>query len=68
MVDIPNAAQIQNITLANTIYYHNELVKRMVDNLGANFSNTTAKDKILNDLSKGKTLTLAIIQQLLGKS
>lgn len=66
VLDNPNASQIQNTTLANTIYYHNVMVRRMISNLGSNFIETSAGEKILNDLSSGQVLVLAILQQLIG--
>lgn len=64
--DIPNASQLQNISLANVVHYHNEQVRRLVQNLGSTFSQTEAADKIVNDLSKGQTLVMTIIEQLIG--
>lgn len=66
VLDIPNAAQLQNINLANTVYYHNIQVKRMVSNLGNDFVNSVAAEKVLNDLKNGDTLILIILQQLIG--
>lgn len=65
-IDIPNASQLQNISLANVVHYHNEQVRRLVQNLGSTFSQTEAADKIINDLSKGQTLVMTIIEQLIG--
>lgn len=52
--------------LANCVFYHNQLVMRMIHNLGTNFMTTAAAENIINDLKKGKTLVLAIVQQLMG--
>lgn len=63
--DIPNASQIQNTNLANTINYHNGLVKRIVSNLGANYANSLAAEKILHDLNDGEKITIKILEQLI---
>lgn len=39
----------------------------MIQSLGTNFVNTSAAEKITEDLAKGKNLILAIMQQLIGK-
>jgi len=65
VVDIPNASQIQNISLANIVYSHNDAVRKMIQSLGTNFVNTTAAEKIADDLKNGKNLILAIMQQLI---
>lgn len=66
VIDVPNASQMQNIALANTIFYHNSLIKRMIMNLGSNFSNTVAANKIIESLKDGEVLVLSILQQLIG--
>lgn len=38
----------------------------MIHNLGTNFMSTVAAENIINDLKKGNTLVLAIVQQLMG--
>lgn len=65
--DIPNASQIQNTSLANMVHFHNDAVRKMIQSLGTNFVNTSAAEKITDDLKKGKNLILAIMQQLIGK-
>lgn len=65
VVDTLNSSQIVNISLANTIFYHNECVNRMIINMGSNFGNSIAAQNILNELNYGKTLAFAIIQQLI---
>ncbi len=65
--DIPNASQIQNTSLANIVYFHNDAVRKMIQSLGTNFVNTSSAEKITDDLKKGKNLILAIMQQLIGK-
>lgn len=67
VIDVPNASQIQNITLANTIFYHNTAIKRMITNLGINFSKTNAAKKILENLKNDEVLVLSILQQLVGR-
>lgn len=67
VIDIPNAAQIQNTSIANTIFYHNTSIKRMISNLGSNFSNTNAAKKIIENLKDGEVLVCTILQQLLGE-
>lgn len=67
-VDNPNAIQIQNTTLANTIFYHQEAVKRMVQNLGTTFTKYEAAEMITENLKEGKLLTFAILQQLIGNN
>lgn len=66
-VDIPNAAQIRNTQLANTIHYHAEQTRRMVQNLGNSFANSAAAEIILKDLSKNDKLIRTIVHQLFGK-
>lgn len=65
--DIPNASQIQNTSLANMVHLHNDAVRKMIQSLGTNFVNTSAAEKITDDLKKGKNLILAIMQQLIGR-
>ncbi|XP_037030879.1 conserved oligomeric Golgi complex subunit 5 [Bradysia coprophila] len=65
VVDIPNASQLQNTSLANIVYLHNDAVRKMIQSLGTNFVNTSAAEKITDDLTKGKNLILAIMQQLI---
>jgi hypothetical protein len=62
-----NAAQQQNMSLANLIYYHSEGVQRMISNLGNNFGKTEAAGKLEKNLSEGRTITLAILQHLIGE-
>lgn len=62
---MPNASQLQNISLANTIFYHNVSVKRMIQNLGANFVNSLSAQKIHDSLHHGTKLVLNIVQQLM---
>lgn len=63
--DVPNASQLQNITLANTIFYHNVLVKRMIQNLGSTFVNSLSAQKIHDSLHHGTKLVMNIVQQLM---
>lgn len=65
-LDVPNASQLQNITLANTVFYHNMLVKRMIQNLGTNFMNSLSAQKILESLSHGTKIVMNIIKQLMA--
>ena len=67
IVGAANASQQQNASLANLIYYHGESVQRMIANLGNNFSSTEAAGKLLKNLNEGRTITLAILQQLTGE-
>lgn len=64
--DIPNAAQLQNIQLANTVFYFDAQVRRTVHNLGAQFASSAAAEILLNDLNKGRRLLSTIVQQLFG--
>lgn len=63
--DVPNASQIQNTTLANIVFYHNEQVKRMLQTLGSTFLHSVTANKILDSLNHGTTVAMKIIQQLL---
>jgi conserved oligomeric Golgi complex subunit 5 len=62
--DVANAAQIQNTNLCNLIYYHEECVRRMVDNLGVSFSTSESAEAILSHLKTGQNLVLVVLQQL----
>lgn len=63
--DVPNAAQIQNITLANTVFYHSVMVRKMIQNLGNTFASSLAAQKITESLSHGTKLNKTIIHQLI---
>lgn len=52
--------------MANAVYYHNEQTRRLIQNLGTTFNQSEAAEKILNDLIKGETLVLTIIEQLIN--
>lgn len=62
--DVPNASQAQNTTLANTVYYHNLMVKRMIQSLGGNFASSLAAQKIADSLNIGTKLVSGILGQL----
>lgn len=64
--DVPNASQLQNITLANTVFYHNISVKRLIQNLGSNFVNSLSAQKIQDSLHHGSKLVVNVIQQLIS--
>lgn len=64
VLDIPNAVQLQNTTLANTVFYHLSLSRRTLINLGTSFPKNAA-DKILVDLRDGERLIQAVLQQLI---
>ncbi|XP_065074858.1 conserved oligomeric Golgi complex subunit 5 [Ochlerotatus camptorhynchus] len=66
VLDNPNASQSQNITLANIVHYHHEAICRLIQNLGTKFSNTEAAAKLKKSLNDGRTITLAIMQQLIA--
>ncbi|XP_058832912.1 conserved oligomeric Golgi complex subunit 5 [Topomyia yanbarensis] len=66
VLDNPNASQSQNITLANVIYYHHEAVNRLIQHLGSNFSSSESATKLKQSLFEGRTIALAIIQQLIA--
>ncbi|XP_053685173.1 conserved oligomeric Golgi complex subunit 5 [Sabethes cyaneus] len=66
VLDNPNAAQSQNITLANVVHYHHQAVTRLIQILGAKFSSSESAVKLRQSLSEGRTITLAIIQQLIA--
>ncbi|XP_055538166.1 conserved oligomeric Golgi complex subunit 5 [Wyeomyia smithii] len=65
VLDNPNAAQSQNITLANVVHYHHQAINRLIQNLGAKFSGSESAGKLKQSLNEGRTITLAIIQQLI---
>lgn len=64
-IDVPNAAQNQNVVLANIIFYHNEQVKRMIQTLGPTFLHSVTATKILESLNYGISICMKIIQQLM---
>lgn len=64
--DVPNASQLQNIALANTIFYHNVSVKRMIQNLGTSFVNSLSAQKIHDSLHHGTKLVMNVVQQLMS--
>uniref|UniRef100_A0A8D8FTF6 Conserved oligomeric Golgi complex subunit 5 n=1 Tax=Culex pipiens TaxID=7175 RepID=A0A8D8FTF6_CULPI len=66
VLDNPNAAQSQNITLANIIFYHQEAIGRLIRNLGTKFSASPSATKLKQSLNEGRTITLTIMQQLIG--
>lgn len=65
VLDNPNASQSQNITLANVIFYHHEAVSRLVQHLGPKFSSSQSATKVVQSLNEGRTISLAIMQQLI---
>ncbi|XP_058462363.1 conserved oligomeric Golgi complex subunit 5 [Malaya genurostris] len=66
VLDNPNSSQSQNITLANVIYYHNDAVNRLVQQLGSKFSSSESAIKLKQSLNDGRNIALAIIQQLIA--
>ncbi|XP_055614353.1 conserved oligomeric Golgi complex subunit 5 [Uranotaenia lowii] len=66
VLDNPNASQSQNITLANIIRYHHEAINRLLQNLGPKFSTSQSAQKLRESLMDGRTITLAIMQQLVS--
>lgn len=64
--DNPNVSQSQNITLANIVHYHHEAICRLIQNLGPNFVSTDSATKLKKSLNDGRTITLAIMQQLIA--
>lgn len=66
VLDVPNTSQLQNITLANTIFYHNISVKRMIQNLGTHFVNSLSAQKILDSMNHGTRLVMNVVQQLMS--
>lgn len=64
ILDVPNPSQLQNIALANSIYDHNELVKRMIINLEPTFVNTVSASNILESLNHGSNIVLRVVKQL----
>lgn len=63
--DVPGSSQLQNRELANTIYYHQVAVTQMVNELGPKVATSDAAKKIITGLNDGKTIVLAILQQLI---
>lgn len=63
--DIPYSSQLQNRELANTIYYHQMAITQMVTDLGPKVASSEATKKIIDGLKDGKTIVLAILQQLI---
>jgi len=67
VVDIPNTGQLNNIIFANLIYYHNECIKRMINNLGNKYKLTKSAYNLIENLKDGDFIILQIIKQLIGK-
>lgn len=48
------------------MHYHHEAICRLIQNLGTNFANTEAAEQLRKSLNEGRTITLAIMQQLIA--
>lgn len=57
---------MQNVILANTIYDHSLYVKRMIRNLGTDFSNSRSAHNIIESLNYGSKIVTKIIAQLIN--
>ncbi|XP_023299329.2 conserved oligomeric Golgi complex subunit 5 [Lucilia cuprina] len=67
VVDLPNTQQIQNTLLANILYYFKDSTKRMLQDLGQQFSKSqsTARDDIAKSLEQADLLIGTILQQIM---
>lgn len=66
--DVPNGAQLQNISICNLIYHHEQNMQQFVQDLKKGESSGSGRGKIfeslLTSLTSGRNLSMAIVQQL----
>lgn len=67
VVGSSNQAQVQNIVQCNLIYFHQTSIEQMMLNLDLHNKNRVAFEKLATNLTEGRAVTIAVLQQLMSK-